>query len=922
MRTPRWIYNFSEPLPPQYSDPKVLLGGKSAGLREMRRAGLRVPPGFTITTECCAKYFELGNRWPDGLEQQVRDHMADLERETGRQYARSVKPLLVSTRSGAAVSMPGMMDTILNCGLHPALAQEDAANTSNFWELYIAFVRSFARIVHGINEEAFFPGSSPSREVADACMEVFRERTSQYFPTDPWESLFCCIDAVFASWRSERAATYRARHEISGLAGTSVTIQEMFASEVSGVAFTEDPTAPDAGRMVVEASYGLGESVVSGEVTPDRFIVNRSTFAYEATIGQKRLLTPVHGDVRTQTPEAWALTPEQLRELVVLSLGVERHFGHPVDLEWGWANGQFALLQTRMIRGLEAPRELERVRQKEVTRLRSVAGSNRRCWVIHNLAETLPLPTPLTWDLMRHFMSGAGGFGQLYRRLGYRPSARVCRDGFLELIGGRIFTDPERLSELFWDALPLSYDVNAIVADKSVLDRAPTKFDADRADGRFLVALPGTLLAMWKAGKLAQTGRRDAVTRFQEVILPPFLSYVSQERHRRLQVLSEAELLAELHRRRIHVLDEFAPESLAPGFFGGVAFDALQAILVQLSDDETGGNLARTLTRALEGDTTVAQDSMLRDVAAGRIELQTFMESFGHRAIGEMELAEPRWREAPAFVERMVEQLRSTHAQDSRANHKAARKKRLDTENELPEWLAKAGGSSLLADILGTLKDAQVLLPYRETGKHYLMMGYELIRSVLEELARRWGIGRDIYFLQLEELEIFAQERDRLEAEISARRVRENSWAKLDLPDVIDSSQLEDLGKPRFISAAAEIVGVAISSGVATGPAQVIVDPRQASDLGAKYVLVCPSTDPGWTPLFVHAVGMVVERGGVLSHGAIVARDFGIPAVVCPNATRQIRSGQIVQIDGNRGRVLIVDQSNQGAPREETPAHA
>jgi phosphoenolpyruvate synthase/pyruvate phosphate dikinase len=144
---------------------------------------------------------------------------------------------------------------------------------------------------------------------------------------------------------------------------------------------------------------------------------------------------------------------------------------------------------------------------------------------------------------------------------------------------------------------------------------------------------------------------------------------------------------------------------------------------------------------------------------------------------------------------------------------------------------------------------------------------------------------------------------------IATRKVRWQAFQKLDLPEQIDSAHLESLGlPPPHDPAQTAFDGTAMAPGVATGPVRIVFDPEQAADLGMEYVLVCPSTDPGWTPLFLGARGLIVERGGVLSHGAIVARDFGIPAVACSNATRLLKPGALVRVDGNTGRVVLVEE--------------
>jgi len=382
---------------------------------------------------------------------------------------------------------------------------------------------------------------------------------------------------------------------------------------------------------------------------------------------------------------------------------------------------------------------------------------------------------------------------------------------------------------------------------------------------------------------------------------------VAAERGRDLTGLSTPEVLARVHERCRRVLDEFGKEPLKPGFFGGMALAGLTRLLTQIVGPE-GEHLAVALTGGMDGDVTFEQDVLLYRVARGEATMAEFIERFGHRAVGEMELATPRWREDPEHLEMVASHIRAFEGPAPEAMHGRDLERRRDAERRLDEALTHWGGSSLRSDIERELGCARELLPYRESGKHYLMMGYELIRLAVLELARRWDVGDDVFFLRLDELAGFEERRQELVEAAATRKVRWQSAKRLDLPDVVDSDRLERLGLPRVFESAAELEGDAVAAGVSTGTARIVFDPCQVGDLGLDYVLVCPSTDPGWTPLFLNACGLVVERGGMLSHGAIVARDFGIPAVVCPGATRLIADGATVQVDGDRGRIIMLEE--------------
>ncbi len=903
----RHVHYFSDPLP-DGADARTLLGGKGASLKAMTLAKLHVPAGFTITTDTCAAWLESEGRWPAGLADELETNLGRLESDLGRTLGAGDQPLLVSVRSGAARSMPGMMDTLLNVGIHPGLA-DDLGDDERFWALWIQFVLQYVKTVGGVEPAVFddiLASRPPSRVVSDELLAAGRTRLGKPVPTEPKEILRACIDAVFASWNNPRAIDYRRRNDILGLRGTAVNVQAMWPSDISGIVFTKDPTALDHDRMVIEASFGLGEAVVSGDVAPDRYLVPRDNPAdYSVEIGEKATVFAALGShAPPQDPDSPCLSAGMVAELVDLSLRVEAYFGHPVDIEWGLADGQFALLQSRAIRGLELAGDVEAGRREEIHRLRELAGSSRKVWVAHNLGETLTAPTPLTWDIVREFMTGDGGFGRLYQTLGYRPSREVRREGFLELICGRIYADPDRLPDLFWDGMPMEYDLDALVEDRSVLDTAPTRFAPERADSRFLLNLPANIAGMIRSHRRTRQLGPSSADRFEKEVLPDYLHWVRRQRSRDLSTLSDQKLLGQLHDRRQRVLSEFAPESLLPGFFGGIALAKLTALFEQIVGPVDGPELAGRLTLALGGDVTFEQDAMLHDVANGRGAMGAFLERFGHRCLGEMELSNPRWREDDSYLRTLTARFARSDSRDPRQLHEANVQRRLQAETELPETLAKWGGSSFGEEIAEHLSRAQALLPYRETGKYYLMMGYELIRLTIEEIARRSPLGQGVYFLQLSELpRAMSDTAGELQQRIEKRRLRHASAQRLHVGDVIDSDELDSLGRPPRIAGGESFAAARLAGGVADGPARIVRDPSQAGELAGGYVLVCSSTDPAWTPLFMNAAALIVERGGALSHGAIVARDFGIPAVALGDATRILTDGEPVRVDGNDGRV-------------------
>jgi pyruvate,orthophosphate dikinase len=332
------IYTFSE----GNAQMRALLGGKGAGLAEMTNAGLPVPPGFTITTEACNSYYEAGKELPPGLWDDVAAHMKQLEQETGKGFGDPANPLLVSVRSGAAFSMPGMMDTVLNLGLNPDTVQGLIQLTGNerfAWDAWRRFVAMFGRIVLDLRAEDFdepFEELKHStgakldtdltaeqlRDIGNEFTRIVEAKTGEPFPTDPYRQLELAVRAVFDSWFGKRAHDYREYNKIPHDLGTAVNVVTMVFGNMgedsgTGVAFTRDPNTGEKQLYGEFLTNAQGEDVVAGIRTP------------------------------LKISEMQRLMPEVYNQFEEIAQRLERHYRDMQDLEFTIERGTLYMLQTR-----------------------------------------------------------------------------------------------------------------------------------------------------------------------------------------------------------------------------------------------------------------------------------------------------------------------------------------------------------------------------------------------------------------------------------------------------------------------------------------------------------------------------------------------------------------------------------------------
>jgi len=347
----QWVYSFGAGHNEGRADMRNLLGGKGANLAEMASIGLPVPPGFTITTEVCTAYYDNGQKYPDDLAQQVRAALARVEEAVGNRFGDHHRPLLVSVRSGARVSMPGMMDTVLNLGLNDQTVEGlvTASGDARFaWDSYRRFIQMYGSVVldvdhhrfeeiiehvkldTGKNEDTELTASEWHR-VVDGYKEMVAEVTGKPFPQDPETQLWGAIGAVFGSWMNQRAVTYRRLHDIPAEWGTAVNVQAMVFGNMgedcaTGVCFTRDPSTGENifyGEYLINAQ---GEDVVAGIRTPQPMAKERSK--------------PSERSMEEAMPAAYA-------ELVQVRATLERHYRDMQDIEFTVQSNKLYMLQTR-----------------------------------------------------------------------------------------------------------------------------------------------------------------------------------------------------------------------------------------------------------------------------------------------------------------------------------------------------------------------------------------------------------------------------------------------------------------------------------------------------------------------------------------------------------------------------------------------
>ena len=841
-------------------DPAAVLetvGGKAASLARLARAGFPVPPGFDVTTGAYLDYVERGR-----LREPMMAAMSAVD------VTDPVTFKVASEQIGALFAGRAM----------------PAATAAAIVRAYAALGDDVAVAVRSSATAEDLPGMSAAGQ------------QDTYLNIRGADSVIDAVRRCWASLWTPRAIGYRARYGVvAGHAQMGVVVQQFVPADAAGVLFTVNPASGGPDQVVVNASWGLGEAIVGGQVTPDVVLVDRAGGGIiDYQVGGKAVMTvPADTGTRDQaTPAALrdtaVLTVGEASELAGIGLAIEDLYGQPVDVEWARAEGKLFVVQARPVTGLTTP-----------------AGSGEHwndsldgdyLWSNGNLGEALPdVMTPATWSFIELFMPrqiapptlpGYNGWG----RVGGRFYVNVTMSASLGRVAGISVRRFVRLSEPVFGKLPPAQEIP-------------------------LVRLPRWRVIRLMVPLIVTTMRR---ARRNHKRLPEFVAVAPgrcDELRAEIQRIDDASALADAWLSQVQPFFLEASDMLAASGAGG-ARDLL-GVPNRLAALVGEADAAILLSGQVAGDgqlASLAPLTGLAKLARGDIDRATFARLYGHRSSHEIEVSVPRPAEDADWIDRQLAAVQDTArgAEDLLASQETARRAVWDRLGQQPRKAAAA--RAMVA------RWAQAVRA-REGARSELARAFGLLRAWLVRAGELTGHGGDLFFLSLPEiLDVLHGDESPLSAVPGRRATYETYCALPPYPALIrgrfdpvrwaaDPNRRADYYDERGTITPTDdtVTGLAGASGVAEGVARVIRQVEDAGQLGDGEILVTTVTNIGWTPIFPRAAAVVTDVGAPLSHAAIVARELGIPAVVgCGNATMQLHTGDRIRVDGGKGTVEVL----------------
>ena len=877
-----------------------IAGGKAANLGELNRAGLPIPDGFCVTT---AAYDLVAG---DAVPGETLDALAETRSEDTARLAQL-----------AAEARAALLE----------------ANVPN------ALAHTIAAAYRALGDDTSVPVAVRSSATAeDLPYASFAGQQDTYLNVVGVAQVIDAVRRCWASLWTDRAVSYRASNGIDPrTVRLAVAVQEMVEAEVSGVLFTANPLTGKRRQAVIDASPGLGEAIVSGAVNPDHFVVDTATGKIlERRLGDKRVevrATGGGGTRRVELPgssDKPSLSEEQVRALAELGARVEDHYRAPQDTEWAVdSGGEIWLLQARPI----------------TTLFPLPAGApptddDLRVYFSFSVAQGVYRPlTPMGLQTFRLVFSAMTSLA------GYPPRDRYAGPAFFAEAGGRIFADitpvlRARPGRRLLDFATRNMEARTAPILRRLADDARL---APRTTPRWPVLR--AVLSVLVRGRIPLHVLRA-------------LARPEAARARAIRVAAEFRVAGDVPRGadavdRLSAVERllcgfptrFLPR-VPPVFIAGLTASALAGKLLGdlATDDER-----RVVLRGLPHNPTTEMDLALwelsqkiradqdakqatRETPPERLaseyrssalppkfqsDLEDFLRAYGHRGVAEIDLGLPRWSEDPTYILGVLANYLRLDDPELAPDVQFRRAAR-EAEEMVADLTRRASRKSRpRGALIGfLLRRARALAGMREMPKFCIILLFARTRALLwpvgEELAiaGRLESAEDIFFVSLPEARSALAGRDLRSVVRDRRADYEHELKRRHVPRVLLSDGTEPTGEMDDALGRSDgiLQGAPASGGVVTGLARVILDPTDAY-LEPGEILVAPSTDPGWTPLFLTAGGLVMEMGGAMSHGAVVAREYGIPAVVgVPDATERIATGQQITVDGSTGTIAIEPQ--------------
>ena len=862
-----------------------LVGGKAANLGELLSAGARVPPGFCVTTRA---YTEACLNIP-GLDDLVEQ--LTTTSDTGiAELAGRIRALLT------AVDLPG--------------------------EVRAAITDAYSRL--GADAAVAVRSSATAEDLPQAS---FAGQQDTYLNIVGTNALLDAVRRCWSSLWTDRAVFYRASNGIDHRkVRLAVVVQRMVDATASGVLFTANPVTGRRGEAVIDANAGLGESVVSGAINPDHFVVDTTTGSItQRQPGDKEFSVwskPGGGTEVRPGNNDLSLTDDQLRELAARGREVEAHYQAPQDIEWALdSGGTLWLTQSRPVTTLFP--------------LPSKIADGLRVYLSINLAQGVYRPlTPMGTSIMRL------GAGALASNVGFPPQTPTSGPPAFREADGWLFID---LTELARNAVGrrivphflAMMEARASKVFRWLLDdpRLAVKPHSSRAAVRVfsrVVAKTKFPLRVARAWLRPARARAD-VFAMAEDIRAELAASAPGAPHARLDAAQRgfSEVTAPRLPRMIPILasgillGRFIPTLLGKS----VSAEEVQVMLSGIPHNVTTEmdlelwRIAQDAAADPESAKTLAEMNPAELAAHYRAHslpekvqngLRQFLARNGHRAVAEIDTGMPRWSEDPAPILSVLSNYVTTATSGHSADQQFQRSVR-DAEDTVKRVVARLRRKNRLHGLVAkfALDRVRQLAGLREMPKYCLVLTIDHARRQLREAGeslvdkRLLSTADDIFFLHLDEVYQAVEGAD-VRTVVAGRRERyERELRRRYIPRML----LSDGTEPESLMPAEEengaLTGTSASAGRVTGIAKVVLDPAEAQ-LSPGEILVAPSTDPGWTPLFLTAGGLVMEMGGPNSHGATVAREYGIPAVVgVPRATQRITTGQRITVNGSAGTVEV-----------------